>query len=340
MSVSLAEHVGSADDWDAMCRSFRVSHLLQSYGWGEVKRTSGWFPRRLVAYDGSKPVACIQVLFKGRPPVRFAYVPKGPVTDESVYLPLVLSALEPYCRSEGACVLHADLPFPGPPPQLPPGWTCTRCIQPQATLVVELMDPEEVLARMRPKTRYNLRLAMKKGVKVTARQDKGAVEAFYFLLEETAKRDSFGIHPLTYYMEFWKQFILRDMAVLLLAEVEGRELGGVVAARWGADAYYLYGASASYGRELMASYLLQWEAMRWAHGKGCRNYDLWGVPSDASPNLTEAEIERRRLKEGGLWGVYRFKSGFGGKVVRYSAVRKSLTLPGLILSAVQDFRRR
>jgi lipid II:glycine glycyltransferase (peptidoglycan interpeptide bridge formation enzyme) len=83
-------------------------------------------------------------------------------------------------------------------------------------------------------------------------------------------------------------------------------------ARSGDQAYYLYGASTDEERNRMPTYLLQWEAMKWAMARGCKEYDLWGVPDEDEPTL-EASFEERH---DGLWGVYRFKRGFGGELRR------------------------
>jgi lipid II:glycine glycyltransferase (peptidoglycan interpeptide bridge formation enzyme) len=99
---------------------------------------------------------------------------------------------------------------------------------------------------------------------------------------------------------------------LLLASFEGELLGGIIVFSQGRRAWYFYGASADQRRELMAPYLLQWEAMRWARLRGCTEYDLWGIPDAPEENL-EAQFASRA---DGLWGVYRFKRGFGGRVSR------------------------
>jgi len=77
-------------------------------------------------------------------------------------------------------------------------------------------------------------------------------------------------------------------------------------------AWYFYGASSNVHREKMPTYLLQWEAMRWAKSQGCTSYDLWGIP-DEEEEMLEAEFTHRH---DGLWGVYRFKRGFGGRLAR------------------------
>jgi lipid II:glycine glycyltransferase (peptidoglycan interpeptide bridge formation enzyme) len=80
----------------------------------------------------------------------------------------------------------------------------------------------------------------------------------------------------------------------------------------GNRSWYFYGASTEQERARMPTYLLQWQAIRWARGRGCREYDLWGVPDADLPQL-EAQFSSR---SDGLWGVYRFKRGFGGRLMR------------------------
>jgi lipid II:glycine glycyltransferase (peptidoglycan interpeptide bridge formation enzyme) len=129
----------------------------------------------------------------------------------------------------------------------------------------------------------------------------------------TARRDRFAVHTPAYYEAAYELLVERaGTAALLLAEHEGRPLAALFATALGPLATYLYGASADEGRQLMPTYLLQWEAMRWARARGCRDYDLLGVPDEDEATL-EARFEQR---SDGLWGVYRFKRGFGGRLWR------------------------
>jgi lipid II:glycine glycyltransferase (peptidoglycan interpeptide bridge formation enzyme) len=181
-------------------------------------------------------------------------------------------------------------------------------IQPARTIIVDLNgDEDSILARMKQKTRYNIRLASKKGVSVRPSDD---VELFYNLMLHTGERDEFGIHSLNYYRRAYDLFHPRDMCELLLAEYEGEPLAALMVFAWGSRAWYFYGASASLHRELMPTYLLQWEAMKWARAVGCSQYDLWGIP-DYDEEILEAEFGDR---SDGLWGIYRFKRGFGGRI--------------------------
>ena len=187
-----------------------------------------------------------------------------------------------------------------------------QSIQPRRTILVDLQDDADaLLKRMKQKTRYNIRLAGRKGVTVRAGGEADLPE-FYDLMETTAERDGFGIHSRAYYDTGHRLFVPQGRGCLLLAEHEGRLLAGLVVLAMGDTACYMYGASSSEGRNLMPTYLLQWESMLWAKEQGCLTYDLWGVPDEDEDTL-EAEFTER---SDGLWGVYRFKRGFGGRLVR------------------------
>jgi len=164
---------------------------------------------------------------------------------------------------------------------------------------------------MKPKTRYNIRLSSKKGV-IVKEGGRDEIPAFYRLLEITGKRDKFSIRSKEYYETAYSLFAPLGLAKLLFATYEGKVLAGLMAFAFGRKAYYLYGASSNEERHRMPNYLLQWEAIKWAKSLGCITYDLGGVPDEE-----EEVLERDFLKrKGGLWGLYRFKRGWGGKVVR------------------------
>ena len=183
-------------------------------------------------------------------------------------------------------------------------------IQPPRTIVINISDGEEqILARMKQKTRYNIRLAEKKGVTIRGFDD---IDSFHKMMLVTGGRDGFGVHSLDYYRRAYELTHPRGMCEVLVAEFEGKPLAALFVACNGKRAYYLYGASTDEERNRMPSYLLQWEAMRWARARGCEEYDLWGVPDEDEATL-EANFESR---QDGLWGVYRFKRGFGGELKR------------------------
>ena len=162
---------------------------------------------------------------------------------------------------------------------------------------------------MKPKTRYNTRLAEKKGVTVRAWDD---IEAFHKMMLVTGGRDGFGIHSLEYYKRAYELLQPKGLGEILVAEYEGKPLAALFVARNGHRAYYLYGASTDEERNRMPTYLLQWEAMKWAKARGCEEYDLWGVPDEDEVN-SRSQV---KVRHDGLWGVYRFKRGFGGELKR------------------------
>ncbi len=291
-------------NWNNFLAEYPAAHILQTAEWGQLKQAFGWEVVHLTT-----PRAGAQVLFRTLPlGLRVAYVPKGPVGEPDADFWQALDAL---CRRRRAVFLKVepdaweeDAPAP------PPGFRLAATIQPRQTMVVDLRgSEEEILARMKQKTRYNIRLAARKGVRVRSWDD---LDAFYALMRETGARDGFGVHALGYYQRAYALFQPRGMAELLVAEYQGQPLAALMVFARGPRAWYFYGASSHLERNRMPTYLLQWEAMRWARTRGCSTYDLWGIP-DAPATQLESEFTRR---SDGLWGVYRFKRGFGGQVRR------------------------
>jgi peptidoglycan pentaglycine glycine transferase (the first glycine) len=295
-------------EWEAFLARNPQAHLLQTAAWGELKAQFGWSVERVrIGSSGA------QILFRALPfGYRLAYIPRGPIGD---WLPELLPQIDETCRRQRAFVLivepdsnyDAALEFAlaehgfrqSPHP-----------IQPRRSLIVSLDgDEEQILNRMHQKTRYNIRLASRKGIVVHVSDD---VAGFTRLLKETAARDGFGAHTDRYYETAYRLFKAAGMVELLAAEYDGLPLAALMVFAHGKRAWYLYGASTDRERNRMPTYALQWEAMRWARARGCAEYDLWGVP-DAESEVLEAGFETR---SDGLWGVYRFKRGFGGRLTR------------------------
>lgn len=290
-------------------------HLLQSPPWGAFKSQFGWSAQSVLLASCQQPV---QVLYRQLPlGFKIAYIPKGPPinwADLSVVRP-ALTQLKRIAAHGSTVFLKIEpdtLDDPAVVQQfLTAGFRPGRPVQPVNTIIVDISASEEtILAAMKPKTRYNIRLAQRKGITVRV-GSLSDLAVFYDLSQVTAQRDGFAIHPLAYYQAACNQFSA-DQRALLLAEYEGQPLAGLMVFTWEDRAYYLYGASNNEHREKMPTYLLQWEAIKWAKARGCRSYDLWGVP-DAPLETLEAEFTERH---DGLWGVYRHKRGFGGQVVR------------------------
>ncbi len=302
--------------WDERIAAAPGGHLLQSWAWGELKGRFGWRAER-IGLDS----ASAQVLYRPLPGGvgAIAYVPKGPLLDwgDGQALRDLTAVLRPLARRQRAVCLKIEPDLEDNPGQAErlraAGFRPSpQPIQPRRTIMVDLdAEPEAILARMKQKTRYNIRLAGRKGVAVRP-GDEEDLPAFYRLMEATARRDGFAVHSQAYYETAHRLFVPAGRGCLLLAEYEGRLLAGLVVMTLGDTACYLYGASADEGRDLMPTYLLQWEAIMWAKGRGCRAYDLWGVPDEDESTLEAGFAQRGD----GLWGVYRFKRGFGGRLVR------------------------
>jgi lipid II:glycine glycyltransferase (peptidoglycan interpeptide bridge formation enzyme) len=308
-------HLALCDDrtaWNAFVSNSPYGHVLQSWEWGELKARAGQEPVRLVLRDGGTIRAAVQVLVRplARGLGRIAYVPKGPVLDyeDPDLLTAVLDGLSALARQRRVISLKIEPEIRDPSPVtaglLRYGLQPAPPVQMRSTIWVDLTAPEEeILARQHHKTRYNTRLAQRKGVEVTA----GTVEdidAWYDMYEVTAQRDGFSIHGREYYRQVMETLGARDMARLFVARHEGDLLAGTIAFAFGHLAQYMYGASSNTKRNLMAPYLTQWRGMQWAKERGCRIYDLWGIPDVLEENED-------------LWGVYRHKRGYGGEIVRY-----------------------
>ncbi len=292
-------------------------NLLQTPNWGELKKRFGWTAHYIETTN-----ATAQILFRHLPlGLTIAYLPKGPTLDwadiaarQAIFTLIHLEAKKRraiFLKVEPDVWESADNSAVAVNFLSKSGFVPARTIQPRATALVDLTGSEaEILAAMKQKTRYNIRLAEKKGVTIRVGEAED-VAKFFALTQLTATRDCFAIHNLAYYQTAYQQFA-PEHGALLLAEFEHDPLAALMAFCEGETAYYLYGASSNEKRNLMPAYLLQWEAMRWAKQHGCTTYDLWGIP-DADPTTLEAEFERR---DDGLWGVYRFKRGFGGRIQR------------------------
>jgi lipid II:glycine glycyltransferase (peptidoglycan interpeptide bridge formation enzyme) len=177
---------------------------------------------------------------------------------------------------------------------------------------------------MKQKTRYNIRLAEKKGVVIRKSED---YTIFYKMALATGERDKFGIHSLAYYQKIKELFDSTEQSTLLIAFYNEEPIAGIIIFTQGKNAWYMYGASLDSERNRMPTYLLQWEGIKWAKQQGCLSYDLWGIPDH-----NEEELEKQfaaKDQHDGLWGVYRFKRGFGGSIYRSVGAWDKVYLPGL-----------
>jgi peptidoglycan pentaglycine glycine transferase (the first glycine) len=312
--------------WHDIVQSLPAAHPLQSWVWGEFKARWGWSmePLALLGGDGGY-VAAALVLRRRLPrlPFSFLYTPKGPLFNygDETRREHVLDALQALARREGAAFVKIDPDVArsrGVEDERPDpngeawvrslqarGWRFSNDqVQFRNTVLLDLtQDEDALLAAMKSKTRYNIRLAERKEVVVrpVGPEAFGTIAAMY---ATTAERNEFGIRPPAYYLDAWQSLYDAGMAQPFLATYGGKPLAAVIAVKYGDIALYMYGASAEEERNRMPAYPLQWEAIRWARAQGCRVYDFWGAPDE----FVESDP---------LWGVWRFKAGFEGDVVRH-----------------------
>jgi lipid II:glycine glycyltransferase (peptidoglycan interpeptide bridge formation enzyme) len=295
--------------WQNFLEDQEAVHILQTGSWGILKADFGWSAHYFVQEQSG-----VQLLLKKLPfGFHIAYIPMGPVGPLSKSL---LTEIRAFCRKNRTIFLkiepdvwQEDFPASDVSAQFA-SMKPSKPIQPQRTILVDLHGSEaDWLARMKQKTRYNIRLAEKKGVEVKTSE---SVEDFYALMIETGQRDGFGVHTKAYYQRAFDLFHPEDKCKLFLATFEDKPLAGVIIFISGKRSWYFYGASNDQERNLMPTYLLQWEAMRYCAAHGCTSYDLWGIPDADEETLESSFMDRKD----GLWSVYRFKRGFGGQIHR------------------------
>jgi peptidoglycan pentaglycine glycine transferase (the first glycine) len=331
----------SDEAWNAFVAAHPDGHVLQTSQWAQLKAAFGWEAERVIVQDphGTAIAAGASLLFRRLPwGQTLAYAPKGPLVnwEDAGQVQAFLAQARLVCRRHRAALLKIEPELPAadaragllaaygfrPSPQR---------VQPLSTIHLDLTpDEEAILARMKPKWRYNIRLAERKGI--TVRHGTLAdLPAIQSLLRATGERDGFAVHSAPYYALATELFVPAGLATWLVAEYEGEILAAIAVFALGARAWYMWGASSDHHRHLMPNHALQWAAIRWARSLGCRSYDLWGIPDQVGED-PEAYASPERWGEGGLWGVYRFKQGFGGQVVRYvGAWDLPLSAPGYAL---------
>lgn len=326
--------------WDVFVANHPRAHFLQLSTWGVFKSRFGWSAQQVGLLDKNtgKLVAGTQLLYR-RLPFRLgtmAYIPFGPLVDWAdvgqvrALLKLIDRAARQhravFCKIEPGYAVSVDLLNSlrlRPSPQT---------VQPPRTILIdiggrdeegEIIDTDKILAGMNQSTRRNIRKGEK--FQISVREGSRAdVDHFNRLIQSTSERQKFGVHVPEYYALAYELLVEQKTtpspikATLLMASYpdettgEYRDLAGVFVFALGQRSWYPYGASSSEERQRMAPHAVQWAAIEWARKQGATTYDLYGIP-DEHEDYLERHFEER---EDGLWGVYRFKRGWGGSVVR------------------------
>jgi peptidoglycan pentaglycine glycine transferase (the first glycine) len=298
--------------WNDFVASQTGSQILQSYEWGEFKSKLGWEHFIVAVEEGSVIKAGMSILSRKLPVVKknFFYAPRGPIVpmNDPSSLNALIDGVCVEAALRNAIALKID-------PEIDEKDSDAvsilkskgfirkhKQVQPRTTYFLDLTKSlDELLKSFEEKTRYNIRLAEKKGVKVREDSTQQGIETFYKIYRETSKRDIFLIHPQSYYMKLKECLIDKGMANVFIAEYNNIPVASLFAFRFGDRVWYMYGASINDYRNVMPNHALHWHLIKWAKEKGLKVYDLWGVPSSPSEKHP-------------LFGVYRFKKGFNGEV--------------------------
>ncbi len=323
---------GQASEWNKIVSQLPDPHFLQTWEWAQVKEKS-WKPMPFIWKDTAGKIVAAAMILKRQiitqglaARISILYTPKGPLLDwkDEPLRDQVLNDIRSFAAKQGAIFfkMDPDVVLGRGMTEIADalgqsvvsdlkrrGWgTSSEQIQFKNTVLIDLTQSEdELLARMKQKTRYNVRLAEKRGVglRIGALND---LPMLYRMYAETSVRDGFVIRDENYYKTVWGTFMRstasdQPTAFPIIAEVNGQAVAAIFLFIFAGRAYYVYGMSKDAHREKMPTYLLQWEAIRRAKAAGCKVYDLWGAPDEF--NETDS-----------MWGVYRFKEGLGGEVVR------------------------
>ncbi|MDD5032167.1 MAG: peptidoglycan bridge formation glycyltransferase FemA/FemB family protein [Patescibacteria group bacterium] len=281
----------------------KYSQFLQSFPWGSFQERVAGKVFRLGVEESGNLVAAATIVKKVLPMGKnYFYCPRGPIVNSQLSisnyqlaLDLLFKEVEEIARKEGVMFMRLE-------PQLKIE-NCkliieqTLDVQPSKTLVLNLdKSEEELLSQMHQKTRYNIRLAEKKKIKVVETGIE-SFDKFWQLMGETSDRDSFRLHGIDYYKEMLK--VGGDFIKLFFAQHKGKDISAGIFSFFGNTTTYMHGASSDKDRNLMAPYALQWHAIKMAKKMGYKYYDFFGIDEKKWP------------------GVTRFKNGFGGKEINY-----------------------
>jgi len=311
-----ARIITDRQQWNDFVAASECCNITQSFEWGELAPHLGAEAMYAgVVDDQGKLCAAMLVLISTIPMLRrtYFYAPRGPVSDEpdAPAMTALLNFVKAEAHRHRAFMLKVE-------PSVADGdvrWLTAlqkRGFRPtpyashvRHEWVLDLRpDEKALLAGMKEKWRYNIRLAGRKGVTVRRGEGQADLDTFYRIYQTTSERDQFFIHNKTHYEDVMRLYSEGDRAALLLAEYEGEAIAGIIVLRFGRWSWYMYGASANEQRNLMPNHLLQWNGMQWAKARGCWYYNFRGIPDV--------------LEEGQeLWGVYIFKRGFGGYALRF-----------------------
>ena len=291
-----------------------VNHPLQSWEWGEFRKTTGVKVDRLGFFENGKLKQALQVTFHPIPVINqnAGYFPKGDMPNENQ-----LAALKNLAKKNNALFIKMEPNIAqkiGVPSAhktiakflMSNGAKPGRPLFTKYTFQLDLTQTEEKLfSNLASKTRYNVNLATKKGVQIFENTTEEGMEQYIEILEETTKRQGFYAHSPDYFRKMWQSLGGSDMIRIFNAVYEDKILVSWIMLVFNNVIYYPYGASRAIHRDVMASNLLMWEMIRYGKKIGCTKFDMWGSLGP-EPNKKHA-----------WWGFHRFKKGYGGELMEF-----------------------
>lgn len=301
------------DDEQALYEKL-THHPLQSWAWGDFRKQSGVDTKRMLGFDGNEAVGQMQVTFHAVPklPYTIGYYPRGTWPDD-----IQLAALKDLGKRENAIFIKLEPDVSTPPKNradieglrqvlLESGCVEGRPLFTKYSFVIDLsLSEADLLARMKAKTRYNLRVAEKHGVEVVEDNSDAAFDDYLRLLSETTQRQKFFAHTKTYHQTMWQNMRRAGIAHLLKATYQGKTLVAWILFLYKNRLFYPYGASSREHREVMASNLVMWRAIQLGRSWGATSFDLWGaLGPDPDPKDP-------------WYGFHNFKLGYGGDLVEF-----------------------
>jgi peptidoglycan pentaglycine glycine transferase (the first glycine) len=309
MQIKPAEDIAQYHQFIA---GHELGHFMQTAYWAELKSAFGWQNLGQYIIEDGSVKAAFSILKKSKLGINILYIPRGPVCNyqDKELADFVLDQLRQIARREKAFFLRispAILETDSSKKELflkNTFYFSKKQLQTKATTVIDLTrTEEELLASFHEKTRYNIRLAAKKGVTVTTLGTEAELKDFYKIMRQMSGRQDYTLQPYEYYFYIWQK--LGDIARIYLAKNDqNKVIGGLVIFTFAGKAYYMYGGFDYVYRNLMGNYLVHWQVMRDAKAAGVKSYDLQGIPLIKDENHP-------------MYGFYRFKKGFNGQELEF-----------------------
>lgn len=310
MEISLLRQ-NQLSEWDDFVKSHPLGGFMQSSFWAAFRETVGWTTEKAGLFEDGKLIGGSTIMhLKDSARNDFYYIPEGPLLPADVSgarqgFELIFGRIKDnishetsHCRIESRYIDKPDFLN---------GWNeSTASMEPRNSLLVDLaVGEDEILGKMKPKGRYNIRIAQKSGVTVYSGTERNELDRFIALYRETVARDGFEAKKDWYFERLLPILAKNGAGKIFIASHRDEPLAAALVVFWGDRATYFYGGSSAKDRKMMAPYLLHWEIMRYAKRNGFRLYDFWGVSPDEEKN------------EHPWSGISEFKRKFGGKQIDY-----------------------